>query len=75
MRDLAPKDGLIRDAGVAGFVQTIVVPELAVILVKEDMKLQTDDEARRVIEESRDIGDTLNEQPDDEVEIGSDDGL
>ncbi|KAI5279028.1 hypothetical protein KEM52_004552 [Ascosphaera acerosa] len=68
MRQLAPADELIKNASVAGFVQAVLVPELALLFVKEDMRVEGDEEARRIIEESRTIGELLNDQPHDRLE-------
>ena len=43
----------------AAFVQAVLVPEMAVRLIMEDMKV-TEKKAREVLEESRSIGETLN---------------
>ncbi|OJD12419.1 hypothetical protein AJ78_06983 [Emergomyces pasteurianus Ep9510] len=63
-KHLAPTDGLIKAAGVSGFVQSVMVPELTVLLVKEDMNIE-DAAARQVMRDSREIGNLINEQPDD----------
>lgn len=63
-KHLAPTDGLIKAAGVSGFVQSVMVPELAVMLVKEDMNIE-DADARQIMRDSMEIGNLINEQPDD----------
>lgn len=68
MRRIAPSDPLIQATGVSGFIQTVLVPELTVMLVKEDMKVG-DKRARQIIRESMAIGDLLNEIPDDIVHV------
>jgi hypothetical protein len=40
------EDPLLRIIGVGVYVVTILVPELAVILIKEDMKMDDDETAR-----------------------------
>ncbi|KAL8896157.1 MAG: hypothetical protein Q9192_003237 [Flavoplaca navasiana] len=71
IRRLAGTDRLVSAAGVAGFVQGVLVPELAVMLVKDDMRVD-DEQARVILKESTDIGNLLNEEEDevikDEVE-------
>lgn len=62
-------DGLVRDAGVAGFVQAVLVPELLGRWVAEDrgLRLETgewEEEVRDVLEESCEIGLLLNEDED-----------
>ncbi|PGH17914.1 hypothetical protein AJ79_00813 [Helicocarpus griseus UAMH5409] len=64
--NLAPKDSLIQAAGVSGFVQSVMIPELTVMLVKEDMNIG-DDDARRIVIDSKDLGSLINEQPDDVI--------
>jgi RTC4-like domain len=66
IRKLAPKDRLISSGGISSFVQTVMVPELAVLLVQEDMGLDGD-MARKVLVDSIDIGDLLNEDDEDEL--------
>ena len=66
IRKLAPKDRLISSGGVSGYVQAVMVPELAVLLVQEDMGLDGD-MARKVLTDSIDIGDLLNEDEDDDT--------
>lgn len=55
LRDLAVSDSLIGASGVAGgvsgFVQAVLVPEVAVALVREDMKVD-DKRAREILKES-----------------------
>jgi hypothetical protein len=53
-------DGLIRTTGVSDFVITVLVPELAVMLVKEDMNV-CDKTARQVLQESASLGEMLHE--------------
>ncbi|OJD26361.1 hypothetical protein ACJ73_02262 [Blastomyces percursus] len=65
-KHLAPTDHLIKAAGVSGFVQSVMVPELAVMLVKEDMGLD-DAGARQVLTDSMEIGNLINKQPDDVI--------
>ncbi|KGO47469.1 hypothetical protein PEX1_033940 [Penicillium expansum] len=59
VRRLATTDELIKTAGVAGYTQSVLVPELAVLMVKDDMKVN-DEEARRIMRESMDIGGRVN---------------
>ncbi|KAI5307016.1 hypothetical protein KEM56_005598 [Ascosphaera pollenicola] len=66
MRKQATTDKLIKNASVAGFVQAVLVPELTLLFVKEDMHAN-DQDARRIIEESKRIGELLNDQPHESV--------
>jgi hypothetical protein len=59
---------MIRALTVSGYVQSVLVPELATLLIKEDMMVD-DDGARRIMQESTAIGDRLNPRPNDVVPI------
>lgn len=61
LRERAPKDKLISARGYTGFVQSVLVPELAVKLIQRDMSLSAD-EAREVMMESRGVGEILNDE-------------
>lgn len=60
IRERAPQDKLISGRGYTGFVHSVLVPELAVKLVQEDLSLGIE-EARKTVEESRHIGEILND--------------
>lgn len=66
LRERAPMDRLISGRGYTAFVQLVLVPELAVRLIKEDMAID-EDEARELMEETRAIGDLLNDDKGDVV--------
>lgn len=68
LRRLAAVDHIAKTAGVAGYAQAVLVPELAVLLVKEDMKVN-DESARRILRDSIAIGEKLNAQLNDAVPI------
>lgn len=65
LRELAVNDPLISSAGtsggVVGFVQKVLVPEMAVGLVMHDLRV-TEGKARAILVESKDLGETLNEE-------------
>jgi hypothetical protein len=76
LRDVAVTDVLVAASGIAGgvsgFVQAVMVPEVAVLLVKEDMKVDLQ-QARKILAESWELGELLNEEADERVESdGSD---
>jgi hypothetical protein len=48
-------------------VQAVLVPEVAVLLVKEDMKVDMQ-QARKILAESWELGELLNEEADEKVE-------
>lgn len=66
LRRIAVTDRLVAARGVTGYVQTVLVPELAVRLIREDMGVGVED-ARQVMRESVGIGDLLNEEVEDVV--------
>lgn len=67
IRRRAASDSLVSTGGVSAFVQSVLTPELAVMLVKEDMK--TDDEgARALIRDSAEFGHLLNEEEDEVIQ-------
>ncbi|KAI9656447.1 MAG: hypothetical protein M1829_000406 [Trizodia sp. TS-e1964] len=65
IREIAAKDRLISSGGVLSYVQAVLVPELAVLLIKEDMGVDNE-MARSIMEASIDIGDLVNEEQDEE---------
>jgi hypothetical protein len=71
LRKMAVEDRLVSARGVTGFVQEVVVPEVAVRLVMEDMGLggapDGEEEARRVLRESAAVGELVNEEIEDVV--------
>ncbi|KAL8732692.1 MAG: hypothetical protein Q9166_002668 [cf. Caloplaca sp. 2 TL-2023] len=66
LRRLAATDKLVSAGGVAGFVQAVLAPELAVMLVKDDMNVD-EEQARVILSESSDIGNLLNEEEDEVI--------
>lgn len=68
LRRLASSDHIVKAAGVAGYAQSVLVPELAVRLVMEDMDI-SDDAARQILRESIQLGQKLNPAADDVVPI------
>lgn len=66
LRTLAGSDKLIGAAGVAGYIQAVLVPELATLLVKDDMDVGVE-RAREILVESTEVGDLLNEEDEDDV--------
>ena len=68
LRRLAPSDRIIQTLGVASYIQAVLAPELTVLLVMDDMK--TDEEgARAMLRDSTDIGNLLNEEEDDIIDV------
>jgi RTC4-like domain len=56
-----PEDQLLREVGVGAYVVTVLVSELAVMLTKEDMKVDDDETARQILQKSAGLGETLHE--------------
>jgi len=66
LREIAVTDRLVAARGVTGYVQTVLVLELAVRLIREDMGVGVED-ARQIMRESVGIGDLLSEEVGDVV--------
>lgn len=67
LRERSVDDNLVSAArGVGAYVQSVLVPELAVRLIMEDMDARAV-EARQIMEESMWVGELLNEELDDVV--------
>ena len=64
LRRLGRTDRLISASGVSGYVQAVLAPELAVMLVMDDMNTDQDS-AREILRDSVDIGNLLNEEEDE----------
>ena len=62
LRRQAAGDKLIGAAGVSGYVQAVLVPELAVRLVMEDLGIEEEERARKVLGESWEVGELLCEE-------------
>jgi len=60
LRQSAAIDGLMRAFGTCYFAMVALVPELAVTLIKEDMKV-CDESARQILQEGRRLGELLHE--------------
>lgn len=56
---LSQSDPVISQAGVAAFIQSVLVPEVAVRLIAQDMDVGIRP-ARDILEESRELGEKLN---------------
>ncbi|KAF2088108.1 hypothetical protein K490DRAFT_56126 [Saccharata proteae CBS 121410] len=67
IRARAGEDRLIGTKGVSGYIQVVLVPELATLLVMEDMEAE-EGRAREVLEESVEYGDLLHKAIEDRIE-------
>ena len=68
LRRLAASDHIVKAAGVVPYAQAVLVPELAVRLVKEDMGVP-DETARQILRETMDLGEKLNFALNDKVPV------
>ncbi|ERS99834.1 uncharacterized protein SPSK_08717 [Sporothrix schenckii 1099-18] len=78
LRKRVVEDPLVAARGMAQYVQAVLVPELAVQLIREDMQqggagASSADEARRVLEESAAIGEDVMDEERDVVDDDDDD--
>ena len=64
------RDKAVRAAGVGGYVNAVLVPELAVRLVMEDMDLADEQRARDVLSESSNVGILLNADDENVIREG-----
>lgn len=55
----ADSDPLIARGGVSAFIQHVLVPEVAIRLIADDMKVN-EETAHKILEDSREIGEKLN---------------
>jgi RTC4-like domain len=72
LRQLAAMDNLLKTAGPTTYAQAVLVPELAVLLIKEDMNVDSQD-ARQILRDSTDIGNRLNAAENDQIHTVEDD--
>ncbi|KAL4961314.1 RTC4 family protein [Aspergillus stella-maris] len=68
LRRLATQDSIVKQAGVVPYAQAVLVPELAIRLIKEDMNVD-DDAARQIMRESIELGQKVNPAENDVVPV------
>jgi hypothetical protein len=61
-------DAVVQGSGPATFVQAVLVPETAILLIMEDCRVDRE-EAEEIREKTYDIGMLLNEEIEDQVEV------
>ncbi|KAH8700420.1 RTC4-like domain-containing protein [Talaromyces proteolyticus] len=71
LRQLATMDNILKTAGPAAYSQAVLVPELTVLLIKEDMKVDSQ-EAREILRDSMDVGNRLNGAENDMIHVDQD---
>lgn len=62
LKERAVQDRVISGRGSAAFIQAVLVAELATLLIMDDMINKSYDEARIIMEESKAIGEIVNEE-------------
>ena len=67
LKQALKRDKVARAAGAGGYVNAVLVPELAVRLVMEDMVLEDQQQARDVLSESSNLGILLNADDDENL--------
>ena len=69
LKEMAKDDLILRSAGVSNYIQRVLIPELAIILIKEDMKLgpNADEAAKEIMMKSASVGDLINPQEEDYI--------
>lgn len=73
LKERAVRDKAVMARGVTGFVQMVLVPEVATLLIMEDMSVD-EEKARDVLTESIGLGDMVHEEIQDVVVRKKDDG-
>lgn len=66
LRRRSSSDQLISARGVTNYVRAVLVPELATLLVMDDMNIGAE-EARKVLRESVELGNIINEEQDEVI--------
>ncbi|KAI0842291.1 hypothetical protein F5Y06DRAFT_285060 [Hypoxylon sp. FL0890] len=66
VRKRAVEDRLVSARGYTGYVQVVLVPELAVRLIMEDMDV-TEEDARKIMQDSIEFGELLHEDAGDVI--------
>ena len=66
LRRRSSTDSLISSRGISNYVQAVLVPELATLLVMDDLKVDAE-RAREVLQDSVELGNFLNEEEDEVI--------
>ena len=72
LKKTAVKDRRISSRGPTAFVQSVLVPEVTVLLIMEDMQVETE-KARDILENSAGVGELIHEEIRDVVKKRVDD--
>jgi len=73
LKERAVTDRLVSARGVTAFVQSVLVPEVTVQLIREDMGVKSEEEARDILVKSVAMGELLHEEVGDVIENSDDD--
>ncbi|KAI1852346.1 hypothetical protein JX266_002524 [Neoarthrinium moseri] len=73
LRKRAVEDRLVSSRGYSGYMQAVLVPELAIRLIMEDMSV-TEEDARGILSDSCDVGELVHEETRDVVRWSDDEG-
>jgi hypothetical protein len=65
------KDPVVQASGIAAFVQAVLVPDAAILLIMEDCTVDRED-AERIREETYEMGLLLHEEIEDKIEVHDD---
>lgn len=66
LRRRCSTDSLISSRGISNYVQAVLVPELATLLVMDDLKVDAE-KARKALQDSIELGNFLNEEEDEMI--------
>lgn len=66
LREHAYNKLIVRESSMATYIQTVLVPEAAVLLIKEDMNVDVS-RAIDILEESRELGDLVHPEDGDDM--------
>lgn len=61
LKERAVEDRVISGRGSAAFIQAVLVAELAILLIMDDMMIESYDEAQEIMEDSKALGEIVNE--------------
>lgn len=73
IKGLAVTDSVMASMGPSGYVQAVLVPELAVRLIMEDMDVK-EDRAREIVKESEEVGGLVNVEEEERVIVKDEEG-
>lgn len=72
LRKESSRDSIFGAVGISGFVQIVLIPEVACCLVMEDMEME-EEQARAILKESAEMGELVNAEEEEEVVLVEED--